>query len=360
MNNVTGKMHAVRIHAFGDADVLKVENVPTPEPTAHEIVIRVRAASVNPVDFKIRSGKYPLVKEDQLPKVLGRDVAGIVEHVGAQVKGFEKGDAVYAMLGREVGGYAEYAIANECEAAPKPHALCFVEAAAVPLAALTAWQGLFDHGGLKPGQRVLIHGGAGGVGHFAIQFAKAKGAWVATTVSADDIAMAKQLGADLAIDYKHDKFEERVSDIDLVFDLIAGETQKRSWAVLKNDGAMISTLQEPDQALAKRRNIRVAHYLAKPSAKTARRDQPAHRRWQDQADRQRHLSARPCGRRTSAHGARSHPGQGCARSGCLVSRERHSLTSPMGEGAPSSRCHLKRRPYSNRAGPRRKSRDPCR
>ena len=259
-------MHAVRIHSFGDTDVLKVEEVSPPEPKENEIVVRVMAASVNPVDYKIRSGKYPLVKQDQLPKVLGRDVSGVVERVGAGVRKFKKGDAVYAMLRSEVGGYAEYAIVTEDEAAKKPKQLDFVQAAAVPLAALTAWQGLFDQGGLKAGQRVLIHGGAGGVGHFAIQFAKARGAWVATTVSGKDMELARQLGADQPIDYTAEKFEDAVNDIDLVYDLIAGETQKRSFAVLKDGGTLISTLQKPDEAELARRHARGAHYLAKPNA----------------------------------------------------------------------------------------------
>ena len=157
-------------------------------------------------------------------------------------------------------------IVTEDEAAKKPKQLDFVQAAAVPLAALTAWQGLFDQGGLKAGQRVLIHGGAGGVGHFAIQFAKARGAWVATTVSGKDMDLAHQLGADQPIDYKAEKFEDAVKDIDLVYDLIAGETQKRSFAVLKDGGTLISTLQKPDEAELARRHARGAHYLAKPNA----------------------------------------------------------------------------------------------
>jgi NADPH:quinone reductase-like Zn-dependent oxidoreductase len=260
-------MHAIRIHSFGDLNVLKLDEIPIPEPKENEIVIRVAAASVNPVDYKIRSGKYPSVREDQLPKVLGRDVAGVVERIGCKVRKFKRGDSVYAMLGRGVGGYAEYAVARDEEAASKPRQLDFVTAAAVPLAALTAWQGLFDHGGLRAGQRVLIHGGAGGVGHFAIQFAKAMGAWVATTVSATDIPMARDLGADQTIDYKNEKFENAVQDVDLVYDLIAGATQKRSWAVLKDGGTLVSTLQKPDEAEAKRRNIRAMHYIARPNAK---------------------------------------------------------------------------------------------
>jgi len=260
-------MHAVRIHSFGDANVLKMEDIPLPEPKDNEIVVRVMAASVNPVDYKIRSGKYPAVKKDQLPKVLGRDISGVVERVGGKIGKFKKGDAIYAMLGSDIGGYAEYALVTEDEAAKKPAQLDFVQAAAVPLAALTAWQGLFDQGGLKAGQRVLIHGGAGGVGHFAVQFAKAKGAWVATTVSGQDIALARKLGADRPIDYKAETFEDVVKDIDLVFDLIAGDTQTRSFAVLKDGGTLISTLQKPDEAELARRHARGAHYLAKPDAR---------------------------------------------------------------------------------------------
>jgi len=259
-------MHAVRIHSFGDADVLKVEDIPAPEPADNEIVVRVMAASVNPVDYKIRSGKYPAVKQDQLPKVLGRDMSGVVERTGTKVRKFKKGDAIYAMLGQSVGGYAQYTLVTEDEAAKKPLQLDFVQAAAVPLAALTAWQGLFDHGGLKAGQRVLIHGGAGGVGHFAIQFAKAVGAWVAATVSAADIALARTLGADQPIDYKAEKFEQVVRDIDLVFDLIGGDTQTRSFAVLKDGGTLISTLQKPDAAQLARRHARGTNYLATPNA----------------------------------------------------------------------------------------------
>jgi NADPH:quinone reductase-like Zn-dependent oxidoreductase len=152
------------------------------------------------------------------------------------------------------------------EFAPKPENLSHVEAASVPLAAMTAWQGLLDHGGLEKGQRVLIHGAAGGVGHFAVQIAKAKGAWVAATCSGDDMDFVRRLGADQVIDYKKQKFEDEVSDIDLVFDLVAGQTQDRSFAVLKDGGALISTLQEPDAQKAKARNLRTAHYMTQPNA----------------------------------------------------------------------------------------------
>jgi NADPH:quinone reductase-like Zn-dependent oxidoreductase len=259
-------MRADRIHAFGGPDVLSIDDVPVPEPKDTEMLVRVVAASVNPVDYKIRSGHYPPVQPNDLPKILGRDVAGTVERIGKAVTAFRPGDEIYAMLGRDAGGYADYTTVTEKEAARKPQTLDFVQAAAVPLAALTAWQGLFDHGALRRHQRVLIHGGAGGVGHFAVQFAKLHGAWVATTVSADDMQLARQLGADRPIDYKSEKFEDAVNDIDLVLDLIGGETQKRSWKVLKDGGVFISSLQLPDQDEAERRKIRAANYMAHPSA----------------------------------------------------------------------------------------------
>ncbi|HEX6841817.1 MAG TPA: NADP-dependent oxidoreductase, partial [Stellaceae bacterium] len=236
-------MKAVRIHRFGGPEVMQLEELPVPQFAGDEILLRVRAASVNPVDFKTRQGRFPPVGREQLPVTLGRDVSGVVEGVGSRVRGIKRGDEIYAMLGPDRGAFAEYALVKMGEGAPKPARLSHLEAATVPLAALTAWQGLFDQGGLEAGERVLIHGGAGGVGHFAIQFAKAKGAWVATTVSGADMEFARELGADQAIDYKTEKFEDAVTDIDLVYDLIAGETQRRSFAVLKDGGTLISTLQ---------------------------------------------------------------------------------------------------------------------
>ena len=162
--------------------------------------------------------------------------------------------------------YSELLLLNRAEAVPKPQSLDHEHAAAVPLAAMTAWQGLFDHGQLQPGQRVLIHGGAGGVGHLAVQFAKAKGAHVLTTVSGQDLDLVRGLGADQAIDYKAQRFEEVARDIDLVLDLIAGETQRRSWPVLKPGGALISTLQRPDDATAQQHRVRATNYMAHPDA----------------------------------------------------------------------------------------------
>jgi NADPH:quinone reductase-like Zn-dependent oxidoreductase len=220
----------------------------------------VRAASVNPVDFKIRSGKYPAVKEDRLPYTPGRDVSGVVEKCGAQATQFAVGDEVFGIVGIGGGGYAQKAVLDQGAIARKPAGLDHAHAAAIPLAGQTAWQGLFRYGKLAAGQSVLIHGGSGGVGHFAIQFAKAKGAHVATTVSTDNVQFARELGADIVIDYKTQRFEDHVSDLDMVFDLIDGETRARSWSLLKKGGVLVSTLSEPSQDKARERGVRALRY----------------------------------------------------------------------------------------------------
>jgi NADPH:quinone reductase-like Zn-dependent oxidoreductase len=258
------KMKAVCIHSFGGPEVLKLESVDIPQPKADEVLIRIHAASVNPVDYKIRAGKYPPVKEQQLPKVLGRDVSGTIERCGSAVQNFKEGDAVYAMLDGGSGGYAQYATIKASLCSRKPESLDYSQAAAIPLAGLTAWQGLFDEGNLHAGQRVLIHGGAGGVGHLAIQFAKAKGATVCTTVSSQDVEFARSLGADEVVDYKTERFEEKLHDVDLVFDLVAGDTQERSWSVLKDGGTMISTLAKPSDIKAREHHARATNYVAHP------------------------------------------------------------------------------------------------
>jgi NADPH:quinone reductase-like Zn-dependent oxidoreductase len=258
-------MKAIQMHAFGGPEVLALEDISIPEPKADEVLVKVHAASVNPVDWKIRKGGYPTVKQEDLPVVPGRDIAGEVVALGADIGRFSVGDAVYAFLDAKHGGYEEYVAVKAGELAPKPGSIDMTTAAAVPLAALTAWQGLFDHGAVRAGQRVLIHGGAGGVGHFAIQFAKARGAWVATTVSADDLDFVHGLGADQMIDYKSQRFEELLEPVDMVFDLVGGETRDRSFNVLKKMGIMVSTLGEPDRRKAEDHGIQVAGYLAQPS-----------------------------------------------------------------------------------------------
>jgi NADPH:quinone reductase-like Zn-dependent oxidoreductase len=258
-------MRAARIHEFGGPDVLQIETVERPEPGPSEVLVEVHAASVNPVDYKTRSGEYPVVSRDQLPKTLGRDVSGVVVRCGHDARGFKIGDAVYAMLPHEQGGFAEYAAFDAKLCAPKPVTLDHTGAAAVPLAALTAWQGLFDHGQLQAGQTVLIHGGAGGVGHLALQFAKARGARVITTASETDLEFVRELGADVAIDYKAQHFEREVDAVDVVFDLIAGETQRRSWSVLRPGGILVSTLGQPSDDEARTHHARGVGYLAQPN-----------------------------------------------------------------------------------------------
>jgi NADPH:quinone reductase-like Zn-dependent oxidoreductase len=259
-------MKAVVLESFGGAKTLRVKEIDRPQPGDAEVLVKVHAASVNPVDYKIASGKYPAVTQAQLPVVLGRDISGTVVSCGSRVTGLQVGDEVYAMLDRGHGGFAEYVALNANLCVPKPEKLDHTAAAAVPLAAITAWQGLFDHGQLNSGQRVLIHVGAGGVGHFAIQFAKERGANVSTTGWAADKDFLRLLGADQAVDYKSDRFEEVVQDVDLVFDLVAGDTQERSWQVLKDGGALISTLAKPSETLAREHHARATNYMAQPDA----------------------------------------------------------------------------------------------
>lgn len=259
-------MSAIRMHDFGAETVLRLEEIERPAASANEALVKVMAASVNPVDWKIRKGGYPAVTKDSLPIVPGRDLAGTIVATGADVSDFAVGDRVFAFLDMKHGGYEEYVALPGTLLVKMPSSIGFEEAAAVPLAALTAWQGLFDHGGLHRGQRLLIHGGAGGVGHFAIQFARAKGAWVATTVSKTDLSLAQRLGADQVIDYKSERFEDALDAVDMVFDLVGGETRSRSFDVLKEGGILVSTLGEPDRAEAERRKVRVAGYMARPNA----------------------------------------------------------------------------------------------
>lgn len=260
-------MKAVRIHEFGSENVLRLERIEQPEPGKGEVLVKIMAASVNPVDWKTRNGDYPPVTEEDLPLIPGRDIAGEVAALGSGVSGLSVGDRVFAILGARHGGYEEYVSLPATQLIAMPAGLSFDEAAAVPLAGMTAWQGLFQHGNLVAGQRVLIHGGGGGVGHFAIQFAKAKGAWVGTTVSGADVGLAKELGADEVIDYTTVRFEDLIDPVDVVLDLVGGETRERSFDVLKEGGVMVSTLGEPDKQEAKRRKVRVTGFMVSPNTK---------------------------------------------------------------------------------------------
>jgi NADPH:quinone reductase-like Zn-dependent oxidoreductase len=255
-------MKAVRIHRFGGTEVLQLDDIDTPVAADGKLLIRVKAASVNPIDYKVRQGGFPGLTEANLPVTLGRDVAGVLETAGG---GFEVGDEVYAHLDWADGGYAEYALCAPAGLAAKPKTVDMIAAAAVPLAATTAWQGLFDHGQLKAGERVLIHGGAGGVGAFAVQFARIAGAEVIATASADEADRVAAYGAVQVIDYKTQTFEDEVHDIDLVFDLIGGDTQDRSFQTLKHGGRLISAVREPDPAKAA--GVTGKRFMARPDGR---------------------------------------------------------------------------------------------
>lgn len=251
-------MKAIRIHEFGGPEVLKLEDAPRPKPNADEVLIKVFATSVNPVDWKIREGRRKEKFPTNFPLILGWDVSGEIEEVGSDIKIFRKGDEVYSRPdSTKNGAYAEYVVVKANEVGLKPKSIDHEKAAAVPLAGLTAWQGLFDHGQLQPGQKVLIHAASGGVGTFAVQFAKWKGAYVIGTTSKENIDFVKQLGSDEVIDYKKEKFEDKLKDVDLVFDTIGGDTQKRSLKVLKNGGRLITTLKPENQEEAKAKNIHI-------------------------------------------------------------------------------------------------------
>ncbi len=259
-------MTAVRFHDYGDASVLAVESVPRPTPQLEHVLVRVRAAAVNPLDWKLRQGLMKDMMPLQLPFTPGGDLAGVVEAVEGGAK-FAVGDAVFGALAPFGGGaYAEFAVAAPDVLEHKPENLSFAEAASVPGVALTAWQALFDFGGLQSGQTLLIHGGAGGVGLFAVQFAKQKGATVYATCSDTDKAFVSGLGADTVIDYKNERFEDVVQNVDVVLDLVGGETRDRSWGVLKPGGILVSTPAPPSPEKAAAHNVRAAFVQLKPTA----------------------------------------------------------------------------------------------
>lgn len=260
-------MKAVRIHTYGGPNVLIYEDAPQPQPSQGEVLIRVHAAGVNPVDWKTRSGCLRGKRDYSMPLILGWDVAGVVEEVGAGVTGIQVGEAVYALadLTRD-GAYAEYITVAASKVATKPTAINFVQAAAVPLAALTAWQSLFELANLSATQTVLIHGAAGGVGSYAVQLAKWRGAKAIATASASNADFLRELGADAVVDYQATRFEDVVSNVDVVLDTIGGDTQSRSWGVLKPSGVLVSTLGLPSAETAAKYGVRSLSVEVQPNA----------------------------------------------------------------------------------------------
>src|SRR3954451_19961018 len=249
------KMRAVVAHEYGAPDVLKLEQVQRPEPNDDEALVRVIASSVNPADPLTLSGKYAKEFGTHLLLRAGYGIPGVVEKTGANVTKLKIGDAVYGYptFG---GGWADYVTVKEWEVAAKPKSLNFVEAAAVPMGALTAWQALVDVAKLQRGQTILIHGASGGVGSFAVQIAKTRGARVIATASTANQDFLKQLGADVAIDYTKTKFEDVAKDVDVVIDPVGGDTLARSYAVVKRGGIIITLVSRCDPAALEKYGIR--------------------------------------------------------------------------------------------------------
>lgn len=252
-------MKAIRLHEYGGPEVLRYEDAPRPEPAKNEVLVRVHAASVNPVDCHIRAGRLRGFRNDALPLILGWDFSGVIEQVGAEVEGWSKGDEIFGhpSIANSGGTYAEYAVARAGCFARKPQALDHVHAAAIPLAGLTAWQALFEHAKLGRGQKVLIHAAAGGVGTFAVQLARIKGLHVAATASARNHPLLRELGAAEVIDYNTTRFEDVVRDADAVIESMGGEVRERSWKTLKKGGVLVALIgPAPSQETADAYQVR--------------------------------------------------------------------------------------------------------
>ena len=261
-------MRAIVQNAFGEPDVLQVGDRPVPEPIGTEVRVRVQAAGVNPVDWKTRAGKGAAAQWG-LPLTVGWDVAGVVDAVGPGVTRFAVGDPVFGMpwFPRPASAYAEFVTAPSRHFARRPDALGVVEAGGLSLAGLTAWQCLVDVAQVQPGQRVLVHAGAGGVGHLAVQIAKSRGAHVIATASAAKHDLLADLGVDEAVDYRSRRFEEVVEPVDVVYDLIGGDVSVRSLDVLRPDGIMIvlpSSAAAPAVEAARDRGLRAVGVLVEP------------------------------------------------------------------------------------------------
>lgn len=260
-------MKAVRIHAYGSPEVLAYEDAPLPALAEDDVLIRVHAAAVNPVDWKIREGYLQGFIDYDLPLTLGWDVSGVVEAVGTGVATFKPGDEVYSRPNiQRNGAYAEYIAVKASEVAFKPKAVDHVHAAAVPLAGITAWHCLFESAQLAAGQRVLIHAAAGGVGSYAVQFAHWKGAYVIGTASARNRDFVLELGANEVIDYQTTRFEDVVEPVDVVFDTIGGDVQERSWQVVKPGGILVSVVSPPSEEKAAAHQCRSAYVFIQPRA----------------------------------------------------------------------------------------------
>lgn len=250
-------MKAIVLEQYGSAELLHYKEVNKPEIEANDLLIEIKAASVNPIDWKIREGYLTRAIQYESPVILGWDAAGIVKDIGPGVTKFSIGDEVFTSPDlRRKGTYAEYVAVNENEVAMKPSNLSFEEAASIPLVGLTAWTGLIDTANMKASDRVLIQAGAGGVGTFAIQLAKSMGCWVAATCSGKNVEFLKELGVDQVINYEVEKFEDVLDPVDIVLETMDGEIQNRSFQVMKKGGHLISTNGPPNMLLAKQYEVK--------------------------------------------------------------------------------------------------------
>ncbi len=260
-------MKAIRILEFGSADVLVCQDVPRPVPADDEVLVRVVAAGVGPWDAWVRQGRSAI--RQTLPLTPGADIAGIVDRLGAQVSSFAVGDAVFGATNATfTGGYAEYAAASAAMTARKPPQVSFIDAAAVPVVGCTAWQMVFEHGGVDASKRVLIHGGAGNVGALAVQLARPRAREVIVTVLPNEVPIVRALGVERVIDVATTRFEDVVHDVDVVLDTVGGETQARSYAVMRPGAVLVSSVAPPDQDLAARRGVTAIFFLVAVTAET--------------------------------------------------------------------------------------------
>lgn len=258
-------MMAVRFHKYGGPGVLQLEQVERPDPGPEQVLVRVHAASVNPVDWKLRQGDLKGMLDVPFPSTAGEDLAGVVEAVGEGVTALQAGDAVYAMMPIvPTGAYAEYALLDAAAVARKPASLDFNTAAAMPMGALTAWQGIVGQGGLQVGSRLFVHAAGGNVGGMAVQIAHALGAQVTAAASSGSRALVEGWGVDRFLDYGAKRFEDEVEGMDIVLDTLGGEMQERSWGLLKPGGILVSTVQPPDPAQAEARGVRALMFSAVP------------------------------------------------------------------------------------------------
>ncbi len=266
MARVDTSMMAWRVHEFGPPEAMKFERVPRPVPGSGEVLVKVHAAGVGPWDAWIRAGRSVLPQP--LPLTLGSDLSGDIQTVGMDVSDLRIGDRVYGVTNpRFIGTYAEYAVASAAMIARKPTSLSYIEAASVPVIAVTAWQGLFDQARLEAGQTVVIHGAAGNVGAYAVQLARRAGIRTIATAASDEIAFVRGLGADTVVDFQTQRFEDAARNVDAVLDLVGGETQERSFQVLRRSGKLISAVSHPDQDVARSHGVDATFFLVKVTSR---------------------------------------------------------------------------------------------